>query len=143
MTAEQTAPRRRSIWIWLIAIFYVLSGVWTALSYYLILSGTLRVDSAQQAYLQSFTAFDYVATVGLGLLNLAAAVVLFLLRRTALYLFLVSLGLELLLLVWHAAAKGWVEAVGGSGMLGYFIGLALQIVVCLYVWRQVQNGTLR
>ena len=112
------------------------------LSFYLILSGAIPLEPAQKAYFDRLTPIDDMLTVATGLLNLAGAVMLFLLRRIALYLFLSAIGLTAVSTLWQAAAKGWVEALGGAGLVGALIGFSL-VVVCIYAWRLSKKGVLQ
>ena len=73
---------------------------------------------------------------------MTAAVALFLLRRIALGLFLSALGLSFFLAAWHAATKGWVEAMGGPGLIGALSAYVLKIAVCIYTWRLSKKGAL-
>ena len=79
------------------------------LSFYLILSGAIPLEPAQKAYFDSLTLIDHVSTIIPGLLNISAAVALFLLRRIALYLFLSALGLNFVLAAWHGTTKEWAK----------------------------------
>jgi hypothetical protein len=139
---EQIVRRKRPILVWLISLFILLSAIWTLLSFYLILTGAIPLDPAQKAYFDRLTLIDHVSTIIPGLLNMSAAVALFLLRRIALYLFLSASGLSFVLAAWHATAKGWVEALGGAGLIGALIGYVLMIAVLIYTWRLSKKGVL-
>jgi hypothetical protein len=143
MSDEQRVRHERPILVWLISAFFFLSAIWTLLSFYLILSGAIPLEPAQKAYFDRLTPLDYALTVATGLLNLAGAVMLFLLRKIALYLFLSAIGLTAVSTLWQAAAKGWVEALGGAGLVGALIGYVLLVVVCIYAWRLSKKGVLQ
>jgi hypothetical protein len=140
---EQQVERKRPIWVWLLSLFFLLSAIWTLLSFYMIWSGAIPLGPTQQAYFDRLTPIDYALTIVIGLLNLSAAIALFLLRKIARDLFLASLGLSLILVAWQAATKGWVEALGGAGFVGVLIGYILLIVVCIYAWHLRKKGVLR
>lgn len=143
MSNEFKAQRERPVWVWLISIYFFLSAIWSLLSLYLILSGTIPLEPAQKAYFDRQTPVDYALIILAGLLNLAGAVTLFLLRKIARYLFLSALGLLAVSTLWHAAAKGWIEASGVAGFVGVLIGYALLVIVCIYAWRLSKKGVLQ
>jgi hypothetical protein len=142
MEQANDSVRRRTGWIWAISIFYLLSAGWTILSFVLIYSGTISVNPAQRAYLESLSFSDLGITVLIGLLNLSGAIALFALNRKALNLFVAAFVASLLVAVWHAATKGWLEALGGSGFIGTVIGYGISVAVCLYTWKLTQRGAL-
>ena len=142
MSDEQHVSHERPVLVWLISAFFFLSAIWTFLSFYLILSGAIPLEPAQKAYFDRLTPIDYVLTIGIGLLNLAGAITLFLLRKIARYLFLSSLGLSLVVMLWHLTTKGWAEAAGGATSVGALIGYVLLVAVCMYAWRLSKKGVL-
>jgi hypothetical protein len=142
MEAEVVTAKRPG-WVWAITIFFFIWVGWTLLSFLLIRSGAVPLNAAQAAYFDSLTALDYLASIGVGLANLAGAIALFRLRRAAFYIFAGSVGANLLLTLWHATAKGWVAAMSGSGLVGAAIGFGLLFAVCLYSRRLLQRGVLR
>ncbi len=134
--------RRRPGWIWVILIFYLVSAGWTLLSFYLILSQTIKITPAQEAYFRSLSSFNIDVTLVIGLGNIAGAIALFLLRRIAFYFFTTSLAVSILLSIWHAVAKGWVQALGNSGIMGGIMGYGISAVVCFYSWKLIKKGIL-
>jgi hypothetical protein len=125
------------------SIFFGVSAAWTLLSFAWIRTGAIPLNAAQIAYFESLSALDYVFSVGLGLVNLIGAITLFLLRRAAFYLFASALAANILMTLWHVAAKGAVDALGGAGLVGTVIGLGLAFAVCVYSRRLLQLGVLR
>jgi hypothetical protein len=104
--------------------------------------GFIRLNPAQQAYFNSLTTLDYNVTLLAGLANFFGAINLFFLRKIAFYLFAGGLTVNSLMFVWHALSKGWVAAMGGSGLLGATIGWGLLIAVCVYTWKLTRSGVL-
>jgi hypothetical protein len=141
---EMTADpfRKRTRWIWAISIFYLISAGWTLLSFVLIYSGTISVHPAQRAYLDSLSAFDLGITVLIGLFNLSGAVALFVLNRVAFKLFVTAFAASVLVALWHAATKGWLQALGGPGFIGTMIGYGISVAVCFYAWKPTKRGIL-
>ncbi|MCB9768401.1 MAG: hypothetical protein H6752_09415 [Candidatus Omnitrophica bacterium] len=135
--------RKRPFWVWVISIFFLISVGWTFSSFYLVLSGAVPLNPEQEEYFTNLSAFDYTSTLGLGVLNLLGAVSLFLLHRAAFYFFAFAFGVNVLLTIWHAVAKGWLAVVGGPGLVGMVLGLGILFAVCVYSWRLLQSGILR
>lgn len=138
----QKGQKKRPRWVWVISIFYFLSAGWTLLSFYLISAGLVPLNAAQEAYFATLATVDYGVTILMGLAAFTGAVALFFLRKVALYLFLTSFGVNILLTLWHVMSKGWVEAIGGAGLFGAMMGLGLMLAVCIYTWKLIQRGTL-
>lgn len=142
MADDNLQKKKRPRWVWAISIFLFLSAGWTLLSFYLIGTGTIPLNAAQEAYFSSLAGLDYGLTILLGLANLFGAIALFLLRKVAFYLFVTAFGTNLLLTAWHTVTKGWVAAIGGAGLVGAIIGWGLIIAVCIYSWKLIQRGVL-
>ncbi len=134
--------KKRPGWVWAISIFFFFSAGWTLLSFYLIYTGTVSLNPAQQAYFNNLTILDYSLTILMGFANLVGAISLFLLRKVALYLFVTALFANLLMTVWHIVFKGWAVAIGAPGLLGAIIGLGILVAVCFYSWRLTKSGVL-
>lgn len=138
---------RRPILVVLILCFYFISTSFTILSWVLVYTGKIPLNQATQAYMHSLTLVDYATTLILVLLNLAANIYLFLLRREAAYLFLMAWILNAGITSWHALSKGWLNALStigsGGGLVGAFLGMLLITGVTLYVWWLKKKGVLQ
>ena len=134
--------RRRSRWIWAIVIFYAISAGWMLLSFFLIYSGIIPINPEQRTYLDSLSPFDLIITLLIALLNLSGAVVLFLLNRLAFKLFVTAFAASVLMALWHAATKGWLQALGDAGLIGTMIGYGISATVCIYSWKLTKRGIL-
>lgn len=126
----------------MICLFYLFSVGWTLLSFALILSGAIPVNAAQQEYFASLSVLDYLSSIGIGLVAIAAAVLLFRLRKLAVPAFGVALALNLGLTLIHVVTKNWAEALGGSGSLGAVMGWVILGSVLLYARRLERRGVL-
>jgi len=142
MDAVARPPARRPKLVWVVFLFYLFSVVYTAVSFLLVLSGSISVTPEQAAYFRNLSVFDWAVTGLTAALNLAGAVSIFLLRKIAFPLFAISLGLSVLQTLVHAFTTNFVAALGGTGALGVVIGFAISIAVCAYVWRLKARGTL-
>src|SRR2546428_13470013 len=128
-------PRgKRPKLVWLVFLFYLFSVSYTALSFYLVLSGSISVAPEQATYLRNLSAFDWTITVLTTTLNLVAAVSLFLLRKNAFSLFASSLALAFLQTPVHALPTIFVAAPAGPGAIGILIGYPPSIAACTHAW---------
>ena len=139
---ETREKKKRPKWVWAIAIAFFISAGWTLLSFYLIGSGLIPMGPAARAYFDSLSTFDYILTVLLGLAGFFGAITLFLLRKIAFYLFTGALIANSFLTIWHALSKGWIAAVGGTGLLAAMLGWSLLLAICIYSWKLTKKGVL-
>jgi hypothetical protein len=142
MNAVPQPPAKRPKLVWIVFLFYLFSVAYTALSFFLVFSGSISVTPEQAAYFRTLSVFDWTITGVTAALNLAGAISIFLLRKSALPLFASSLGLSILQTLVHAYTTNFIAALGGPGALGVLIGFAISIAVCLYAWRLRARGTL-
>lgn len=143
VSAPSQAHHRRPKLIWVISGLYVLSAGWTVLSFFLVYGGLVPQTEAESNYFANLTALDHFTTVALGLLTMAAAIFLFLLRRVAVTLFALALTFNILFSLVHALRTSWVEALGSAGLVGAFAAWLIMGAIYLYARRQAQSGVLR
>ena len=141
MTENTKASRPKLVWV--ITIFYFVSFVFTASSFVLIYSGKIPVNPAGQNYLASLTAFDLVVSGAIAICKLIATTLLFMLRRQAFHLFTTAFIIGFVLTFYHAITKGWVQALGGSGLVGAMIGYAISVSIIIYSFRLGKRGILK
>jgi hypothetical protein len=63
---DSQSGRRRPAWVWVIAVFYVLSAGYTLLSAALILARAVPLSAEQAAYFSSLTRVDWFFTLSTG-----------------------------------------------------------------------------
>jgi hypothetical protein len=134
---------KRPAWVWVISVIYFVGAGYALLLFYVIGSGNVQLNSAQQAYFDSLTVMDHVAAIAIGSANMLGAVLLFLLRKPAFYLFVGTFCAGILVAVWETITTNWVEAMPAGGLVGSAIGWAISLVVCMYCWRLIQRGVLK
>ena len=139
---QSTQKRSRPGWVWAIAIWFGVGALITLLSLSLAASGAIHMNAAQSAYFAGLTATDYAMSILIGSLNLVGAIFIALLRRAALYLFCISLVLNVLMTIWHTVAKGFIAAFGDSAVVGMILAIGLLCAVCLYSRRLIDRGIL-
>jgi hypothetical protein len=130
--------RGRPVQVWLISLFGILFVAWTLLAVVLAWSGAVRVETPLGMSLA-----EKLPTIILGLLIVAAAVALFLVRRIARDLFVCALGLDLFLTASHMTQTGWAEELCGGGSVVKLILHVYLIVACIYAWQLRNKGLLR
>jgi len=140
--ARAPRQRQRPAWVWVISIWYAISPTWTLLSLYLVRSGFIPIAPASKAYFDSLTVFDYALSITVGVLNLSAAVALFLLRKQAFPLFSIVLAINIMFVSWHIATKGAIAVIGGTGLFGVVIGNGILLAVCIYSRHLAKAGVL-
>lgn len=113
------------------------------LGFVLIYAGIVPLNEAQKAYFANLSIFDYASTMVLGVTNIAAAVLLFRLRRTAVPLFASALILNLALTTRAVLGSKWTQAIGANGLVGASLGLLTILAVLLYAMRLRQREILQ
>jgi hypothetical protein len=142
MTNGIQQSSRRPIGVWIISAFYLLSAGWTLLSFALILSGAIKISPVQEVYFASLTSVDWFLSLSIGVIGVAGAISLFLLRRLAVVLFSLALALNLTFTMFQTMRTSWTEALGGSGLFGVLLGWLILVAVILYTLRLSKKGVL-
>ena len=139
--AAQPGAQRPTL-VWAVFLDYLVSVVYTALTFSLIYSGSISLTPEQTRYFYNLSAFDYVITAVSGVLNLAGAVAIFRLRKIAFHLFTAALAVAILQSLAHAMTTNFLAALGGPGAVGVLVGHGLSAAVCVYAWRLKARGVL-
>ena len=135
-------PRKRTVWIWLIAIWFSIGAVFTLVSFFAVRSGAVPLSESQRAYFDSLGIIEHGASILIAGSNLLASAFLIVLRTEAVYLFCCAFCVNALLTAWHLATKG-VAAMLGGGLVGIVFSLGLLGAVCVYTWKLWQRQVLR
>ena len=141
-TVELKAQKRPA-GVWVICIYYFLTGGFTLLSMALAYRGAANLTPQEKIYLASMTTFDYVLTIISAGLTLSAAMALFMLRRAAFPLFCAALAMSMAFTIWHMLVRHWISVVGSAGLMGAAFGWMVMLVVCIYTARLRAQGILR
>ena len=141
MELEEQVKRPKLVWA--ITIFYVISVPFTLLSVLSVSTGQVPLSPAMQAYFDSLSAFDYSLTTLTGVLNVAGTISLFRLRKSAVWLFTINVGLGTSYSLWHTLTTNWMEVMAEPGALGgAFVGWAIGLGIVFYAWRLKLKGVL-
>lgn len=135
---------RRSIWVWLISVFYLGFGVSGLMTVAMVLILLHRGGAGPEEVNSMKTLLQASLWGVLPAANIAGAVSLFLMRRIAFPIFTGLLIARLTL----PAVLGANPAPGFSGTTtdmigGYVLGYGILIAVCIYIYRLRQRGMLR
>ena len=140
----------RPMWVWIISLYYFVFTPIGAIGIVampflrsFILSSSAHLPAGQRAYFESLNNSDYALMGVILLINLVAAILLFLLRRGALYAFAVSFAASILLTIYNIACKNWLAGAGSSGIVGSVFGWGISIAIICYVWQISRKGVLR
>lgn len=140
---EPTATRKRPVGVWLISGFYMASAVWSLLSFYLTYSGAIPIPTEQPDIFGKLTAVDHFFAIIGNAVIIAAVITLFLLKKAAFYLFAVSLGLSIVVIL-QALTTDWFTDLGAAVILfAVFFMLLGGLVPFIYSWHLKQKGILR
>ena len=140
---EVPVTKPRPGWVWFICIWYTIGAVFSVLVLYRLFSGSLMLTQQAKASLASATTFDYVQSIVQPLLWEAAAVVLFLLRKGATYLFWSNLGINLASIVYHHVLNfGMRSNTFRGGLTMALIAIGVNLAICVYCEHLKRIGTL-
>jgi hypothetical protein len=148
--AEREAAGRRmkrTIGIWIIAIFCALNAIQTVFGLYLLLVG--RVPSASPSIDHFFATLgtaDYALSLGFHLCIVIGGLLLFMMRKSALMFFIGAAVFKLGMDLWQYATHRFLAGAGGVTPLAITelaITWAIFIVIIAYVARLSKLGTLR
>src|SRR4051794_32950773 len=81
---EPLATPRRPNWVWVIAVLYVLGGLWSLFITTMMHSGAIPTPPAAPAYYDSLSTLDYTLTFLTTALNVIGGILLFRLRAQGL-----------------------------------------------------------
>ncbi len=139
-----TKEKKRPILVWVIFMFFLVTVISTLFSFYLIYTGKVSLSEISGVNLKSLTVVDIGLSTFVGLTNLTGAVLLFFLRKQALYCFITSLVVNLSAFIWQLTSKGImvVKSISLNSLIGMVAAWAILIAVCFYAWQLKKNGTL-
>jgi hypothetical protein len=148
-TTVKAPPRIRPGWVWGIVILYIVSTASAIFTQVLRVLNVLPTTPVTDEYYSKLTTVDWVLTVVIGAIQLIAAVLLWLLRRQALWLFAAAFFLGTGNFIWQILGKGLGQIFASFGVIGVVsmifglaLGLILSAAILAYVWSLCRNGVL-
>lgn len=134
--------QKRPKWVWAITIFYVLSLLWTLLSFYLVLNGKIPLSPEQKLYFDNLGPIDWGITVIHCILSFSAAITLFMLNKITVKIWLACILFSVFSYSYALLNTSWAEVVGNGGGLGAFLGSGLLVVIYFYARKLEKRGIL-
>jgi hypothetical protein len=140
---DELWPRRRErpALVWVITVICILGAAVPWLTYLLVSSGVLPLTAAARAYFARSATSYYAFSAILSAVTIAAAVSLFALKRSALYLFVLTLALYLLS-IWLFQRPEVDAGLGSYANAQEFAKFAFQVAVIYYCGRLIGRGVL-
>lgn len=143
MKSRQNPKKKRPLWIWVISIFYFGFGI----------SGVMAVAMALVIKAQGPGPAGEVESLGplmrsslWGLLpaaNMAGAAALFMMKKTAFYIFSCLLAAKVIMqLLFETPMSGALSDGNTEMILGYGLGYIILAAVCIYTWKLKNSGLL-
>ena len=126
----------------------MVSTLWSLLSFDFADSHIIPTPAGQPDLVIELTAFDHAFSIISIVVTLAAAIALFFLKKAAVYLYAVNLGLSIAIAV-RTLTTDWDIDFGADFHFGVFLTfvavfiLFVQFVIFRYIWRLKQKGVLR
>ena len=136
---EKSPKPKRPILVWVISISYLIAfGSFLPLSIYFV----IVLEEPKLLGDLFLLIFDHPLTFLASLLYALAAITLFLLRKVAFYLFSANFILYILMTAWQIQTKDWITETPTSLAVGVFIGVGLNLAICLYSRNLIKKGIL-
>jgi len=130
------------LFLWLIVVFYLVIGAYMALLAYGLVYSRGSLDKEMLAYWDTYSRFDFLSIAAIEMINIAASVCLFLLRKDGFYLFVFALSLNLLLALWDTLTRGWAVHNQNSIFTGGLLGIFFEVVFVVYSWKLMREERL-
>ena len=130
-------PLQRPRMVWVIVLFYVISGGSGLIMQLEMLLGLGKLPPVQQELLGSLSTGAMLFSLAVGALKIVAATALWLLRKVALPLFSLGILFSIGSTAWHLQAGGIVSkmsAQSGAMVLGAFLTIGFGIFISLGIW---------
>jgi hypothetical protein len=129
--------------VWIIGIYYLVAVGFVLSGFALIWLGLLPLSPEAGQYYSSLHMGDWLVSCAIVVCNALAAVLLLMQRRQAFHLYLAGLGMTLVQAIFHAASKGWIEVLGGAGVVGASFGFLISLGAVTYAYWLNRTGKTR
>lgn len=137
-------PSGRPVLVWIISILNFIGGVWGLIFLVLVLADIFPLPPELKAHYASLTLADHAMTVGMSVINIVGAILLFRLRALAAHVMAAGLVVSLLTMLYAAIfTTSFREIVMASSGIGVLLGTILSIAVVAYVYHLRAKGVLK
>ena len=133
---------KRPPFVWMIAVYYGISAVWTLAAFLLASAGIIWMDKTADAFWAGLTMWEILVPVGEGLLTISAVIALFFLKTVAFRLFLAIWILDTFEYFRIVFSSPFVERLDPSEGIVLFLSYALISLVVYYTYRLKKNRIL-
>jgi|GEM_PF-3680210 len=131
--------KRRPVGVWIVLVYQICVAL---LSIYLVhFAPRWPENAAQKAYHEHLKTFDYVTIRIPALIGWTATILLFSLRKLAVPLLALALGLSLAVMTRLALTSNWLEALG-KGRDVVAVAVTIDFAILLYAARLARKGVL-
>ena len=147
MTEQSVSNSGRSIWVWIIAIWFIFGAFMTYVPGYLIDTGAIPVDASEKAKLDALkevmTPFDHLAMAFFAIVPVLGGIALFFMRRVAYPILLGEFLLGLCYRVWGYISGQYPGMSIWDVVASNWIAVILSMLIVAYVRYLYREGRLR
>jgi hypothetical protein len=132
----QEQKPRRPVWVTIIFLYEILGAL-------LVLGGLYLVVSGKTPPIPGLGTYELVVTIVLGLLNLIGSLYLFLLKKNAIWFYVVALVANILFTAQLYFAKEFLQGeLSPPGILQMLFSWVIALAIIIYIHRLTQRGVL-
>ncbi len=133
--------KKRPFWVWIISAYYILSGLSSLMAILAVQTGSMEVTPEELRSLKEQILLWSLGGV-IPLLNIIAAISLFMMRKAAFYLMLGLLGIKAVNDLLQVVLTNNAEQFSSQGMIGVTLGYVISILICIYTYKLLKRGVL-
>ena len=134
--------KKRSIWIWVVSLYFFIPSLIGIISYSLYLAGVFEPILWQQFVFEKFSILLYISTFLLLFANFFGGIALFFLRKISVYFFFIALILFLFVHILYFQTIGWEFALANRLIFTKLITVGILAAVCWYSCKLAKKGIL-
>jgi len=142
MAVLESSGRLRPVGVWVIVGWTALSVAWSLLGYFLIYTGKAQLTPEMREYLSSLSLLERLASLAVGVANVFGVVLLWRLRRRAVFWLTLALYGNVAMTVYQTLTTHVIAALDPPRAIGTLFGWALLIGIILYARRLSARGIL-
>ncbi|WP_331343891.1 hypothetical protein [Cellvibrio sp. UBA7661] len=130
--------------VWLICLYFGLSAAWGFYVYISYLLGIENSNSELNVILETYMFFDYAVIFTKLTITISACILLFLLKKVALYFFYAKVVIAITSVAWFWQKTDVIESIGIATFLivNVAMGVGVWVAVCFYVHNLIKKGVL-
>jgi len=133
---------RRTFLVWVIFLLTVISVIFQLGSIISVFSGAVTLPPEAFAQMDAVGSEEIAVDLLVGVYFLVAGFALFMMRRSAVPLFLIGIPIKLLQYAWTIYLHGWAMYADMLSLFATLVCFGLGLLVCFYVWSLDRRGAL-